>query len=171
MSSTEGGMAARVLLREQKIFRRRPQVQLFAPAPPPQPITSAKVFFLAHGICLLSPGLVEATRKTGGLSPDDKDDRREESVGGQVLLAHGASSSGRPPNDIWPHHQMLGSCDLSHSLIFRRARRWVLDLVATGRGAFFLFKFPLRYSKTGQLGASPTDRWTGSENSGQYREY
>jgi tetratricopeptide (TPR) repeat protein len=152
------GMVARVLMREQKFSEAG---ELFRSAQLSVPEYSAwhmeYVYFAL--VC-------EQLRETGSLSPDGETIAREELRRGQVLLAHGESSSGMAERHLGRIHQLLGEfAEAIPYLQAARGRLGGLELVATDQALI------LSYIKTGQLDQARRLAREGSERSGQYREH
>jgi hypothetical protein len=109
-----------------------------------------------------SPALV----KTGKLDSAGEAIAREELRRGQVLLAHGGSTSGMAERHMGRTHQLLG--EFAEAIPYLRAARnrlTGLDLVATDQALI------LSYIKTGQLESARRLARQGSEHSGEFRAH
>jgi tetratricopeptide (TPR) repeat protein len=153
------GMVARVLMRERKFDEAG---ELFRAAQRSVPEYSSWHMEYVYFRLICSDQL----RETGGLAPDGETIAREELHRGQVLLAHGVSSSGMAERHMGRIHQLLGEfAEAIPYLQAARGRLGGLELVATDQALI------LSYIKTGQLDQARRLARKGSEHSGQYREH
>jgi hypothetical protein len=153
------GMVARVLMREQKYSEA---AALFRSAQRSVPeYSSWHLEYVYFGLVCSEP-----LRETGSLDADGETIAREELRRGQVLLAHGGSSSGMAERHMGRIHQLLGEfAEAIPYLLAARERLGDLELVATDQALI------LSYIKTGQLEPARRVAREGSEHSGQFREH